>query len=61
MKAAREHIEEINRLYASIKKTNSQYLKNDYSKSIYRMLDELKEYCKYKGYSYKELTKLIKS
>ena len=60
MKAAREHIEEINRMYVAVEKTKSQYLKNDYSKNIHRMKKELKTYCGYKGYDYKELSKLIK-
>lgn len=59
MKAAREHIQEINRLYKAMHKSKSQYLKNDYSKRIHNMKKELKTYCGYRGYNYKELMKGI--
>lgn len=59
MRAAREHIQEINRLYETMNKSKSYYLKNDYSKRIHRMKKELKTYCKYRGYNYHELMKGI--
>ena len=59
MKQALILIDEINRKKQAIKKTNSQYLKNDYSKSIRDDVWELKTYCKYKGLDLKDvLTKL---
>lgn len=60
MKALQRHIEEIMRYKQAIEKTNSAYLKNDYSKCIYEMKRELKEYCGYRGYNYKEIIKNYK-
>ena len=59
MRAVKRQIEEINRMYASIEKTKSQYLRNDYLKSICKMKKELKTYCKYRGYDYNEISKSI--
>ncbi len=59
MRAVKKQIEEINRMYESIEKTKSQYLRNDYLKGIRRKKKELKIYCKYRGYDYNEISKSI--
>lgn len=43
------HIAEMQRLRTAIGKTKSQKLKNDYTKSLRRMENELKEYDRYKA------------
>lgn len=48
-------IKEINRLYTACIKTKSQYLKKDYEKQIKVLKKDLKEYCYYKHFNYKEL------
>lgn len=55
MKAAMRHVEEINRMKEALKKTNSEHLRIDYSKSIKRKQKELREYCYYRGFDYKRL------
>lgn len=57
MKAVNKQIAEIKRLYGAINKTNSKYLKNDYTKNIKTLKRGLKEYCSYKGYNYNEILK----
>lgn len=52
MKAAQRQVAEINRLKQAVEKTNSQYLKNDYSKNIKTLTAELREYCGWKGYDF---------
>lgn len=60
MKQALILIEEINRKRKAVQETKSQYLKNDYSKRIRADMFELKDYCKYRGLKFKELTRFIK-
>lgn len=44
-----KHINEMNRLKMAIEKSNSEYLKRDYTKAYNRMKLELKEYDSYKN------------
>lgn len=60
MNALERHIEEIRNYKQAINKSNSAYLKNDYSKKIQRMKNELREYCKYRGFNYKEIIEQYK-
>lgn len=60
MKAVERHIAEIKKYQQAIRKTKSAYLKNDYSKCISRLIQELHEYCKYRGYDFKKIIKQIK-
>lgn len=55
MNALERHIEELKSYQQAINKTDSIYLKNDYYKKIDRMFKELKEYCKYRKYDFKEV------
>lgn len=59
MKAVERHIEEIKRYQIAINKTDSAYLKNDYSKKINRMIKELREYCHYRNYNFKSILRRI--
>lgn len=59
MKALDRHIEEIKRLKQAVEKTDSNYLKNDYSKRISRMIKELREYCHYRGLNFKEMMRRL--
>lgn len=47
--AEKEYVAEMNRLREAIKKTNSEYLKADYSKALKRMKRELKEYHRFRS------------
>lgn len=47
--AEEAHIAEMNRLREAIKKTDSEYLKADYSKALKRMKRELKEYRRFRS------------
>jgi hypothetical protein len=60
MNAIERHIEEIIRYKQAIERTKSVYLKNDYSKCVRSLKKELKEYCSYRGYNYKEIVKAYK-
>ena len=55
MKAVMRQIEEINRVKEALKKTESPYLKMDYQKNLKRLKKDLREYCYYRGYSYREI------
>lgn len=46
-KMREKHVAEIERLKTAIDKTNSEYLKRDYSKALVRMRNELLEYDRY--------------
>lgn len=59
MQAAMRQVDEINRLLAAHKKTDSCYLKKDYAKAINRKTKELKQYCLYKGYDFKQINRRI--
>lgn len=59
MKAVERHIEEIKRYQEAMNKTDSAYLKNDYSKKINRMIKELREYCHYRNYNFKAILRRI--
>lgn len=48
-KMREKHVAEINRLKDAIERTNSEYLKRDYSKALKRMQAELREYDRYKS------------
>lgn len=52
-------VDEIKRKKDAIKRKRSQYVVNDYSKSIHRDINELREYCQYKGLDFEYLMKLI--
>lgn len=47
--AEKEYVAETNRLRKAIKKTNSEYLKADYSKALKRMKRELREYRRFRS------------
>lgn len=55
MKAVVRQLEEIKRVKEAIKKTDSPYLKQDYQKHLRRLKGELREYCYYRGFNYKEI------
>ena len=55
MKAAMRQVEEIDRLKEAIRKTKSNYLKNDYAKNMRTLKRELKEYCRYRGIDYQRV------
>lgn len=55
MKQAIAVIKEIRRLYHGCAVTQSPYLKNDYTKKIKSLKRDLKEYCGYKNFNYKQL------
>lgn len=57
MKQARKLLEKIDRKKQALLKTDSEHLKKDYSKSIKSDLKELKDYCKFKGLDFEELTR----
>lgn len=59
MKQALILVDEIKRKKAAVKRAKSQHVKNDYSKSIRDDMNELKEYCEYKGLDFGRLKKLI--
>lgn len=59
MKQALKLINEIKADYKAIETTKSQYIINDRLKHIKALKRDLKEYCGYKGYDYKELEKSI--
>lgn len=44
-----KHIAEIRRLEEAIKRTNSEYLKRDYTKNLNMMKKELREYDRFKA------------
>ena len=56
MKQALILMKEINRKREAIKNSKSEHLKHDYKTRIKRDLQELKEYCGYKGLDYKAVT-----
>lgn len=60
MKQALILIDEINRKKVALTKAKSQYIRNDYSKSIRSDIEELKEYCSYKGLDFSDLRARIK-
>lgn len=60
MKAVERQLEEIERCKKIFNSTNSVYMKNDYAKAIRRLTNELREYCKYRGYNFKKIIKRIK-
>ena len=39
----------------ALKKTYSPYLKQDYQKHLKRLKKDLREYCYYRGFNYKEI------
>ena len=55
MKAVMRHLEEIRRVEEALKKTDSPYLKQDYQKHLKRLKKDLREYCHYRGFNYKEI------
>ena len=59
MKAIERHIEEIRQYKTAREKTDSRYLKNDYSKKINHMMKELREYCHYRNYNYKAILRRL--
>lgn len=58
MRQAKEMVREINRKKQALRKTDSEYLKRDYSKSIKSDLKELKDYCKFKGFDIEEVLRV---
>lgn len=57
MNALERHINEMRVCKKAMLKTDSMYLKNDFSKKFHRMNKELKEYCYYRGFDYKDILK----
>lgn len=57
MKAVNRQLEEIKKYKIAMEKSKSVYLKNDYAKCIHRLKKELREYCKWRGYNFKEIMK----
>ena len=55
MRAVMRQLEEINRVKEAIHKTESPHLKQDYQKHLKRLKKELREYCYYRGFAYKEI------
>lgn len=55
MKAAMRQVAEINRVSEAIKNTQSPYLKRDYEKNLRRLKKELREYCYYRGFNFKQI------
>ena len=55
MKAAMRQVAEINRIKEALKKTKSPHLKKDYEKNLRRLINGLKEYCRYRGFKLKEI------
>ena len=49
-----KHIDEIKRFKGAIAKSNSAYLKNDYSKHLSVLMRELKTYCNYRKLNIKD-------
>ena len=60
MNQALKLVAEINRKKEAMKKTKSQYLKNDYSKRIRDDMFELRDYCQFKGLNLIEIARLVK-
>lgn len=56
MKAIRRELDEIERLKCAIEKTNSEHLRRDYQKAIKRKTKEIKEYCRYRGIDYENIS-----
>lgn len=58
MDEAIKFMKEINRKRKAINSTKSDYLVNDYSKSVRRDIEDLKFYCRCHGISFAEVVKL---
>lgn len=54
-KHEQKQIDEIKRMQEALTKTDSKRLKSDYSKRIARLKADLKEYCGYRGFDYREI------
>jgi hypothetical protein len=52
-----EQIEEIKRVKGVIKKTKSIYAKWDYTKYLNKLIEDLRLYCLYRNYDFKEIIK----
>ena len=57
MKAVNKLIDEIKEHSNAIEVASSIYLKRDREKKIKSLKRDLKEYCSYKGYNYKQILK----
>ena len=55
MQAIERHIAEMKKLKDAFNQTKSARLKNEYAQIIRQMQAELREYCNYRGLSYKEV------
>lgn len=60
MNALEKHINEIKRVKGAIDKSNSTYLKNDYSKYLMFLMKELKAYCNYRKLNFKDIIRKYK-
>ena len=60
MKQALKEIDEINRLYDLVKSADSSTLRRDSKKAIIRKVEDLREYCGYRGINFTELSKRLK-
>lgn len=59
LKQALKVVDEIKRLKEAKERSKSVTLKNDYSKGIWNLTAELKEYCGYKNLNFKEIMKEV--
>lgn len=57
MESVKRQVDEIKRLQQIVNKSKSRFIKNDYTKRIIRLKNELKDYCDYRGYDYKKVRK----
>lgn len=55
MNAAMRQVAEINRVTEAIQNTKSPYLMRDYEKNLRRLKKELREYCYYRGFNFKQI------
>ena len=61
MKQAQKVVAEIKRMKEAKERSKSAHLKNDYSKGIWNLTAELKEYCGYKKLNFKEIMKGVEN
>lgn len=59
MKQAIIFAKEIKRKQEAVERTKSNYLKNDYSKSIYADIQELYTYCQYRDIDFADVARYL--
>lgn len=60
MNAIEKHIDDIKRYQSIVQESDNPYIVHDYSKAVVRLKRELKTYCKFRGFNYKDIEKLYK-